>query len=72
MQYEGIADETCGAELARCQSLYFAKFMDGRARLAWPGITYVRVRPTWIRYSDYGSKVPIIVEYSAAQLAALG
>jgi len=71
VQYEGIADEPLGAELQRMKELYFAKFPDGRARLSWPGITYVRVRPSWLRYSDYSAPEPLILEYSAAQLAAL-
>jgi predicted pyridoxine 5'-phosphate oxidase superfamily flavin-nucleotide-binding protein len=72
VQYEGLADEPRGLELARVQELYFAKFPEGRARLAWPGITYVRVRPTWLRYSDYGRSEPLILEFTARQLASLG
>lgn len=71
VQLEGLADEPRGAELARVQELYFAKFPDGRARLSWPGITYVRVKPTWLRFSDYSSGKPVILEYSGEQLAAL-
>src|SRR5262245_16493411 len=48
VQLEGIADQPAGAELARLQRAYFARFPDGPDRLAWPGITYFRVRPTWI------------------------
>jgi hypothetical protein len=36
---------------------------------AWPGTTYNRVRPTWIRYSDFGHDPAQIVEFD---LAALG
>jgi hypothetical protein len=32
-------------------------------------LIYVRVRPTWIRYSDYNVTPPQIVEFSAEQLA---
>ena len=60
-----------GVELERMRALYLAKFPDGRERLTWPGITHVRVRPTWLRYSDYGGKVPLILEFTAAQLVAL-
>jgi PPOX class probable F420-dependent enzyme len=52
-QIDGIADEPRGDELARLQRAYFAAFPDGPTRLAWPGITYVRIRPTWARYSDF-------------------
>ncbi len=30
-----------------------AQYPDGRERATLPGITYVRVRPRWLRYSDY-------------------
>jgi hypothetical protein len=42
---------------------------DGRERLAWPGITHFRVRPTWVRYSDFTQNLPRVVELSADQLA---
>lgn len=72
VQYEGLADEPRGAELAHLVELYFAKFPDGRERLSWPGITHVRVRPTWLRYSDYGRSTPLILEFTAGELARLG
>src|SRR4051794_2321801 len=53
VQLEGIADQPTGAERERLQRAYFARFPDGPARLAWPGLTYFRVRPTWARYSDF-------------------
>ena len=63
VQYEGIADEPVGAELVRIQQAYFARFPDGRDRLSWPGLIYVRVKPTWIRYSDFSADPPEIVEF---------
>ena len=68
VQYEGIADEPTGAELAQLKELYFAVFPDGRQREAWPGITYIRARPTWIRYVDFDNDPPEIVEFDQAQL----
>ena len=62
VQYEGIADFPAGADLERVQQTYFAAFPDGTTRLAWPDITYVRVKPTWVRYSDYRVDPPRIVE----------
>lgn len=53
VQYEGMASELQGESLAKYQRVYFAKFTDGPAREAWPGITYFVVRPTWVRYCDY-------------------
>jgi len=52
-QLEGIADEPTGKERERVLETYFAAYPDGRDRLAWKGITHFRVRPTWIRYSDF-------------------
>jgi hypothetical protein len=41
---------------------------DGPERESWPGITYVRARPTWIRYSDFNARPPEIFEFDASQL----
>jgi hypothetical protein len=35
VQYEGVADEPHGAELARLKQLYLARFPDGIEREAW-------------------------------------
>jgi general stress protein 26 len=53
VQYEGIAEELTGEELAKYKKIYFTAFPDGPARESWPGITYFVVRPTWVRYCDY-------------------
>jgi pyridoxine/pyridoxamine 5'-phosphate oxidase len=62
VQIEGVADEPTGDELARAKAVYFAKFPDGVDREAWKGITYFRVKPTWIRFSDFGTSPLTIVE----------
>ncbi len=64
LQYEGQAREPKGDELARYQEIYFAAWPDGPARLAWPGIAYFVVRPTWIRYSDFNQNPPQIEEFT--------
>lgn len=69
-QIEGVADFPEGAELARIREVYFAAYPDGRDRLKWPDITHVRVRPTWVRFSDYTKDPPRIVEMDARQLAS--
>jgi general stress protein 26 len=69
-QYEGIADEPSGAELERLKAAYFSVYPECRPHLEWPGITYIRVRPTWIRYSDYNAGPPQIVEFSRGDLLA--
>lgn len=63
-QYEGYADEPAGEDRDRIMRLYFAVFPDGRDRLSWPGLTYVRVRPAWIRISDFALQPPGITEYA--------
>jgi len=68
VQLEGLADEPAGDALARLQAVYFAAFPDGPSRLSWPGITYFRVRPTWVRYSDFRGAEPAIVELGPAEL----
>jgi len=68
-QIEGVADFPTGDELERVRQVYFVAYPDGRERLAWPGITHVRVRPTWIRYSDFTVDPPRIVELAGEQLA---
>lgn len=67
-QIEGVADVPTGAELERIQQCYFAVYPDGRDRLAWPGITHVRVRPTWVRFSDFSVEPPRIIELGPAEL----
>jgi general stress protein 26 len=71
VQYEGVADEPSGDERERVRELYFSRFPDGRDRLAWPGLTHVRVVPTWIRYSNYNTSPPEILEFDAEALSAL-
>jgi general stress protein 26 len=65
VQYEGVADEPSGVDRERVTKAYYAAYPDGRARLSWPGLIYVRVKPTWIRYSNYNLDPPEIVEFTA-------
>jgi general stress protein 26 len=67
LQYEGTATELQGTELQRCQATYFQAWPDGPARLAWPGIVYFSVRPTWIRYSDFDANPPCIREFKVQE-----
>jgi pyridoxine/pyridoxamine 5'-phosphate oxidase len=64
VQLEGRADAPAGAELARVQATYFAVWPDGRDRVTWANITWVRIRPTWIRVSDFAATPPSIREHS--------
>ena len=70
-QIEGDVDEPAGDALERVRAAYYEAFPDGRERASWPGITWFRVRPTWIRTSSFASDPPAVVELSADQLAAL-
>jgi hypothetical protein len=62
VQYEGSAEPLSGRELVACKLDYFAVWPDGRERERWPDIAYVRVRPRWVRYSDFSRTPPRIEE----------
>ena len=63
VQYEGVADFPDGQALEDVKRVYYAAFPDGPDRLLWSGITYVRVRPRWIRFSDFSVQPPQIAEF---------
>jgi hypothetical protein len=69
LQLEGRVDEPRGADLDRLLELYFARFPDGRDRQRLPDITYWRLRPTWIRFSDFSVDPPHIVEITPNDFA---
>ncbi len=64
VQYQGVAVQPTGEELARYQEIYFAKWPECRTHQSWPGITYFVVRPKWIRYSDFNLRPPQIEEFT--------
>jgi pyridoxamine 5'-phosphate oxidase-like protein len=61
VQYEGVAEELAGESLARFQPVYFATWPDGVDRILWPDITWIVIRPRWIRYSDFN--IPMTQEW---------
>lgn len=71
VQLEGIAAVPTGAALEATRAIYLRTFPEGRERLAWPGICHVRVRPVWLRFSDYDPDPPTILEFGAAELASM-
>ena len=71
VQYEGVADFPSGDELRRIREVYFDVFPDGRERLTWSGLIHVRVKPTWVRYSNYSPQPPLVIEFDAAALRIL-
>ena len=68
VQFEGVADEPAGEELEHLKRIYYAVYSDGPSRLSWPGLIYVRVRPVWIRFSDFTADPPTMVEFTPSQL----
>jgi hypothetical protein len=72
LQYEGVADFPDGEALERVRELYFSVWPDGRERLKWPGLVHVRVRPRWIRFSDYNQNPPLIEELAEDVLLRTG
>lgn len=60
LQLEGLADEPSGEDLQRLKQLYLAAFADGVERQSWPGISYLRVRPLWVRFSDFAAGGSIV------------
>lgn len=63
VQCNGIADEPTGNALEKLTDVYFSVFPDGPSRQTWKGITYMRVRPKWMRYSNFNVDPPEIVEF---------
>lgn len=69
-QYEGVADIPSCAELERLKEVYYTVYPEGRKRATWPSLIYIRVRPRWIRYSDYNQNPPEIGEFTAEDLSS--
>jgi PPOX class probable F420-dependent enzyme len=53
VQCEGVADTPTGEDAERCRQAYFDQFPDGIERAQDPQIVHVRIRPTWLRFSDF-------------------
>ncbi len=54
LQIEGLVDEPAEVEREELISLYYDACPQNNSHRNWPGLTYMRFRPRWIRYSDYG------------------
>jgi len=54
LQYEGVADEPLEPDLSRIKRVCTNARPDAGNQLEWPGLTYFRVKPKWVRMSDYG------------------
>ncbi len=68
VQYEGVVDSPAGAELEAWKQAYFARHPDAPRRSQLPGITYYRVRPRWIRYTNFNAAPPQVVVFEGAVL----
>lgn len=53
LQYEGTAKELCAEELDAAKAIYLDMLPDRSGRMGWPGLTFFRVKPTWLRFSNY-------------------
>jgi hypothetical protein len=53
VQCDGTADVPTGVDRDRCLQAYFAQYRDGVGTARAHDIAHVRVRPCWLRYSDY-------------------
>jgi len=71
VQYEGIAEEPAGGDRERWKEIYFATWPDGRERQSWTGITWFRVRPVWIRYSNFNEGSREVVEFTFPPASAV-
>jgi uncharacterized protein YhbP (UPF0306 family) len=68
LQLDGEAEELSGEALAEAKEIYFSKWPDGREREAWPNITYFKIRPRWIRHSDFSRPPPRIIELGITEI----
>jgi len=68
-QIDGVAHFPTGAELDRARDVYLSVYPDGRDRLGWPGITHVLVRPSFVRFSDFGTSPPVFAELGPNELS---
>jgi hypothetical protein len=54
LQIEGLVDELADVERDDLIAFYYDACPQNMSHRDWPGVTYMRFRPHWIRYSDYG------------------
>lgn len=54
LQIEGLVDEPTETLLDDVIQVYYDACPQNLSHRNWPGLTYMRLRPRWLRYSDYG------------------
>ena len=52
VQYEGLAEEVDGEEKRKYQKIYWGKNPKAERWASKEGMTYFKVKPIWIRYSN--------------------
>ncbi len=63
IQYSGLATLVeSGEELKKCEDIYFASHQESLEFKGTPETGYIKIKPTWIRLSDYSSDPPRIEE----------
>jgi hypothetical protein len=67
VQVEGVAEVLSGDALNACKQEYFKAWPDGCERESWTDIVYIRVRPRWLRYSDFSQTPPRIEELTLSR-----
>ena len=60
VQYEGIISVLAGDELAKYKAIYFKKVPSSKKYETFSDQVYLKVLPSWIRYTDY-NKSPMEV-----------
>jgi hypothetical protein len=63
-----MVDQPSAPEGEELRDAYFAVFPDGRDRQHWPGLIYLRAKPHWLRYSDFRTTPPTVMEFTGAEL----
>ena len=53
LQYDGVADEPDGRAFDEALGFFLATFPQKTSHQNWPGNHYFRVRPLWVRFSNY-------------------
>lgn len=59
LQYEGVADEPDLYAREPLLQTYFSAQPEALGHCGWPGLTYFRVQPRWIRLSRYGTSFSV-------------
>ncbi len=62
LQYEGVASVLEGDELKEYKNIYFQKTPSSKKYEAHPNQVYLKIKPTWIRYTDYNKEPEMIFE----------